>query len=46
MAQFLFEDISRAIALELSKRAKRTTRINMQVLGLDIENFLLFETVQ
>jgi hypothetical protein len=39
MAQFLFEDISRAIALALRERTKRITSTNMQALGLGIENF-------
>jgi len=38
MAQFLFEDISRAIALGLRERTKRITSINMQALRLGIEN--------
>jgi hypothetical protein len=42
MAQFLFEDISRAIAVELRERTKRITSINMQALGLGIENFSNF----
>jgi len=39
MAQFLFEDISRAIAVELRERTKRNINVNMQALGLDMENF-------
>jgi hypothetical protein len=42
MAQFLFEDISRAIAMGLRERTKRITNINMQALGLGIENLLTF----
>jgi len=42
MAQFLFEDISRAIAVGLRERTKRITSKNMQALGLGIENFLIF----
>jgi hypothetical protein len=40
MAQFLFEDISRAFALGLGKRTKKIDRTNMQTLRLDIEKFL------
>ena len=39
MAQFLFEDISKAFALGLGERAKKMNSINMQDLGLGIGNF-------
>jgi hypothetical protein len=39
MAQFLFEDISRAIAVGLKERTKRRAKINMQTLRLDIKTF-------
>lgn len=39
MAQFLFEDISKAFARGLGKRTKKINSINMQALRLGIENF-------
>jgi hypothetical protein len=39
MAQFLFEDISRAVALGLKERTRVMVTINMQALGLGIEDF-------
>ena len=39
MAQFLFEDISKAFALGPGARTKKNNSINMQALRLGIENF-------